>query len=647
MKNSSILAGSCCLLLNSISLAEDKTDSLLDLSWEELTQVKVIIATGSEQPIHKASATVTVINADDIKKTGATNLADILESVPGVHIKYDSFGSRPLIHMRGANSHQTLLMVNGNPMKDLVWAFGAFWKGIPASAIARVEVIRGPGSALYGADAVAGVINVITKTAAGIKQTEMGMRAASFDTQTAFIQSGGEWYGHKLGITAEFSTTDGYDPRIDQDASGFAGKAQYGWDNQDIRFSIAREHFQFLASYMSHDDLETGMTGGGNLDPVTSADDERYDLDLIYNNQEFSQDWGLEFKLHYQDLNYSSGDGFRETHPDVTYTVGKLNHISSSERQARFESIGQYSGISDHSIRIGAGYNWQDLYEVKQQTNYPATDNFSPEESREIYYLFVQDVWSFANDWELTIGARYDHYSDFGGTVNPRLALVWQSSENLTTKFLYGQAFRAPSFQELYFDTSRSRSNPNLDPEESETLELAFSYAALKNLQLGLNIYQLEITNNISKDSSGRYQNTGRHKIHGVEIELDWQIIDNLTFSGNYAYNNPDNNEFRNVTSPQQSAYFRSDWQFIQGWNWDLQANWVADRERSERDSRSDMDDYIITDTTLRYTGLKQWEFAASVRNLFDEDAREHIGQVQDDLPLPERNFYAEIRYKF
>ncbi len=635
------------MLLNSLSLAEDQTDSLLELSWEELTQVKVIIATGSEQSIKKASATVTVISEDDIKKTGAVNLTGILESVPGVHIKYDSFGYRPLIHMRGANSHQTLLMVNGNPMKDLVWAFGAFWKGIPASAIARVEVIRGPGSALYGADAVAGVINVITKTAGEIETTEVGLRTGSFDSKTAFLQSGGEWYGHKLGITAEFSTTDGHDPKIDPDFSNYTGKAQYGWDNQDIRFSIAREHFKFLASYMSHDDLETGMTGGGNLDPVTSADDERYDLDLIYENKDFSQNWGLELKLHYQDLEYSSGDGFRETHPDITFPNGMINRISSSERQARFESIGQYSGISDHSIRIGAGYNWQDLYDVKQQTNYPTTDTFAPEKSRKIYYFLAQDVWAFAEDWELTIGARYDHYSDFGDTINPRLALVWQSTENLTTKFLYGQAFRAPSFQELYSDTSRSRPNPDLDPEESETIELVFSYAVQKNLQLGLNLYQLEITDIISKDGSRRYQNTGRHKIHGVEIEADWQVSDSISLSGNYAYNNPDINEFRNVTSPQQSVYFRSDWQFMPDWNWDVQANWIADRERSDNDTRSDMDDYIVTDTTLRYSGLKQWEFSASVRNLFDEDAREHVGRVGDDLPLPERNFYAEVRYKF
>lgn len=683
------LAGLVGLLLASSSYAADDSDSLLDLSFEELTKVKVIIATGTEQTIADAPSVVTVVTAEDIKLTGATNLTEILETVPGIHIKSSPFGNRPLVRMRGSTSTQTLLMVNGTPMKDLVWAFGIFWKGLPASSIARIEVIRGPGSALYGADASAGVINVITKTATKIEDTELGLRAGSFDTQTAWMQSGGQWHGFDLGMTAEFSTTDGHDPKIKADgqtrldntfasnASLAPGKAQYGWDNQDIRFSIANEHWRFLASYMKHDNLETGMTGAGNLDPVTSADDERYDLDLIYKNDDFSKDWGVEAKIHYQDLDYSSGDGFQEnppgaTFPDGTYPDGLINHMDSSERQLRFEASSLYSGISNHSIRVGAGYNWQDLYEVEQQRNFgqgpdgstlpaggPVVDvsdtpfAFAPEKTRRIRHIFLQDVWTLTDDWQLTIGARYDHYSDFGDTVNPRLALIWKSTAKLTTKLMYGEAFRAPSFQELYADTSRTLANPDLDPEESETIELAFTYAATKNVNLSMNLFHFEISDFIRAQlvpgqSRPQFKNTGKHKTVGVEIEASWQATQHLKLSGNYTYRDPDDNEFRVVEEPEQDAYLRSDWQLAPGWNWNIQANWIADRERADSDPRSNVDNYTITDTTIRYSGLKQWEFAASARNLFDEDAREHTGQaIPDDLPLPERNFYAEVRYKF
>jgi len=307
------------------------------------------------------------------------------------------------------------------------------------------------------------------------------------------------------------------------------------------------------------------------------------------------------------------------------------------------------------------------LYRVKQEVNFgtgadgnvitpgdPIEDIsdtayvFAPERTRKIHHVFLQDAWAFADDWELTTGVRYDHYSDFGETVNPRIALTWQSTKNLTTKLMYGQGFRAPSYQELYAITSRSTPNANLEPEESETIELAFAYTATKDIHLGMNLFNFETTDFIARDENRQYQNSGTHKIQGVELEAKWQVTKNIVLSGNYTHRNPDDNEYRQVSEASQEAYFRSDWRFHTDWNWNVQASWIADRERADSDTRSDMDDYIITDTTLRYTGLEQWEFAASIRNLFDEDAREHAGaSVEDDLPLAERNFYAEVRYKF
>ncbi len=635
-------------------------DSLLTMSIEELTQVKVIIATGLEQTKSNAPATVTLITEDDIKKTGATNLADVLQTVPGINIRHSAFGYRPEVRIRGSAGTQTLLMINGNPIRDLVWNFGLFWKGIPATAIERVEVIRGPGSALYGADASAGVINVITKTTGTISKNEAGIRAGSFDSQDGWVQYGDQWHDFNIAFTADYSTTDGDIPGINN-----FNNVAYGYDNQDIRFSMANKNWQFLANYMHHNNLDTQITGAGFYDPVTSADDNRYDLDLIYTDNNFSDNWGIKTKLHYQDLNYDSNKGFRETPPDNQFPEGRLNQMSSSERQARFDFLANFSGFSQHTITLGSGYNWQDIYKVDQIVNFDINNNympptnitgtdraFTPEKSREISYALIQDIWSFAPNWELTAGLRYDHYSDFGDTFNPRLALVWQTTEKLTTKFLYGQAFRAPNFQELYATTSRSIGNPNLDPEETETLEVAFSYHLNPQVQLNTIIYQYTIDKFIRSDSNSVFQNTGKHKITGIEMEAGWQINNQLKFSGNYTWRDPENNEYRVSEEPEQSAYLRSDWQFKPGWNWDIQANWIADRKRADTDTRSNMDNYAITDTTLRYTGLKKWEFAASVRNVFDENAKDQANirtatGYKADLPLMGRNAYAEIRYKF
>jgi iron complex outermembrane receptor protein len=263
---------------------------------------------------------------------------------------------------------------------------------------------------------------------------------------------------------------------------------------------------------------------------------------------------------------------------------------------------------------------------------------FAPEKTRQIGYIYLQDIWNLAPDWELTAGARYDHYSDFGGTLNPRLALVWQSSRRLTSKLMYGQAFRAPSYLELYALTSATTPNPDLTPERSNTWDLSFQYAAAKDFKLGLVLYQFKQTNLIALDGAGKYQNSGNRTSRGIELEAQWQAAKSLRLAGNLAHIEESDATFpRSV--PRDKAYLRADWAFLPEWSWNLQANLIG--------KRVGVSAYNLVDTTLRYSADKNWDFAASIRNLFDADAREYSAPLQDSLPLPERSFYLEARYAF
>ena len=432
-----------------------------------------------------------------------------------------------------------------------------------------------------------------------------------------------------------------------------------------------------LADYSRQHDMEIGLTGAGVLDPLTRAHDTRYDLGLLYNNESFSKNWGLDAQLRYDHLDYSSGDGFQERpagYTDATgsYPDGVINQMRSAERRLNAEIGGLYSGFAEHALRIGAGKTWQDLYYVEQWVNsgtgpdgnpLPAGSTlvnlsdtpyaFAPEKIREINYLFLQDVWSISRNWQLTTGARYDHYSDFGDTLNPRLALVWQTTDRLTSKFMYGEAFRAPSYQELYAETSFTLPNPDLQPERSSTGEIAFSYTATRDLHLGFNLYYFHQTDliravDVAGLSKRQFQNSGEHDIRGAELEAQWQATQALLFSANYSYREQDDNLYRAVDEPDHDAYLRMDWGFEPHWNWNVQANWIGERQRAYTDTRAPVDAYVVTDTTLRFSGLGRWEFAASVRNLMDVDAREYTGSaIPNDLPLPGRNLYAEMRYTF
>ena len=147
---------------------------------------------------------------------------------------------------------------------------------------------------------------------------------------------------------------------------------------------------------------------------------------------------------------------------------------------------------------------------------------FLTEDERRNTYAYIQDVWQFSNDWELTAGLRYDDYSDFGATTNPRLALVWSTSYELTTKFLYGEAFRAPSFaQTRAINNPLIQGNLELQPEQIKSYEVAFDYRPSYDLTLNLNFFHYNWTDIIQfipdfSGSSRTAQNAGEQTGKGL-----------------------------------------------------------------------------------------------------------------------------------
>ncbi|WP_126444030.1 TonB-dependent receptor plug domain-containing protein [Sulfuricystis multivorans] len=621
---------------------------VLALSLEEQMAITVKIASQMEQSMAEAPAVVSVITADDLRATGATNLMEILQSVPGVYVKTNLFGAKPLLSMRGASGVNVLLMIDGAPAKDLVWSPGIFWKGVPANMIERIEIIRGPGSALFGADASAGVINVVTKTAGRISGGEAGLRVGSDDSWAGWLQQGGQWNGFAIAFTADLAGSEGHSPWIARDKLGSAGHAYFGHDDADLHLSIARQHWRLLVDHTRHEDVGIGLTGAAVLDPLTRAKDRQSSLALLYQNDAVSADWGLSGEARFRDLAYDSGNGFWERPPGP----GELrNVLAVAERRVDVELMAHYRGRRDHLGQFGAGHVWQTPYDVSQTLNgVPAV--FVPEKTRRNAYLFVQDIWHIAPEWELTAGARYDHYSDFGSTLNPRLALVWQSSPRLTTKLMYGQAFRAPSYLELYSQTAANAANPDLRPERSRTVELSFNYRASRDLNFGLNVYRFVRSDVIAPEALPpyRFANLGRYVSQGIELEAQWQAGRSLRLSGNVsqmqlgAVDDP----LRDLAVPRRQAYLRADWMIAPKWHWNLQAHWFDRRPLPANDPRMPLGSALLLSTSLRYFHGSDWEFAATLRNLADRDLHEYSSRaLVDNLPLPGRSFAAELRYKF
>ncbi|HEC17093.1 MAG TPA: TonB-dependent receptor [Sedimenticola sp.] len=672
----------CLLMLGVSGLAAQTLDeeeaALLGLYGDEEL---ISIATGSHQPITKAPAVASVITAEDIRDMGATDLDQVLETVPGLHVAYDVIGYNPIYTVRGIYSQynpQVLFLVNGVPMQSLhTGSRHLVWGGMPVEAIQRIEVIRGPGSAVYGADAFSGVINIHTKTRRDISQTEFGVRAGSFDTQDYWALYGGDWGDLEVAAMLEFRTTDGQRERITADGAtpfgiSFApGPVELSRNNLDARIDIGYKLWRLRAGLQRRRDFGLGAGLGSALDPQGRYASDRWNVDLTYDNPLFTDNWEVEGQISFRNTSQEVEEDVLLMPPGGVFPNGMIGNPEVFENHWRLDLSAFYTGFERHKVRIGAGYFLADIYKVKEEKNFTKTlaplpggltdvsDDpnrvFMPEDDRNNRYLVLQDIWQFANDWELTAGVRYDNYSDFGDTVNPRLALVWSTSYNLTNKFLYGRAFRAPSFAEARVTNNPViESNPDLDPETIQTFEWAMDYRASDELHLGANLFKYRWKDIIELDAANKFQNAGRQTGYGLELEAEWRPLHNLNISGNYAYQRSEDKETDHVVAgaPNHQLYLRADWEFRPDWNLDTRLNWVGERKRGAGDSRSGLDDYRMLDMTLRYKPANgQWELAVAGRNLFNTDAREpttgtNAAAIPGDLPLAGRSFFVELRYR-
>lgn len=649
------------------------------------------IATGSRQLISKAPSTATVITAEDIRAIGATDLDEVLETVPGLHVLRTRKLYSPLYSFRGVVSEynpQVLVLVNGIPITNLFQGDrNMVWGGMPVHGIARIEVVRGPGSALYGADAFSGVINIITKGRGDIGDGEVGARIGSFGSREVWWLGGGEWNGVDLAMSMEVYDTDGHDKIVPADtqslldglfgtsASSAPGPVNTGRQGAEVRLDASKGDWRLRLGYQGRDHVESGAGVAPVLDPLGYGASDRFNADLTYHNTEFAKDWDVTAQLSYFDVTQEVPRSFL-LFPEGAFggffPQGVIGTPQVSERHARLNASAFYTGFKGHRLRIGAGYDYADLYEASEYRNFDNgpggtliplagfdTTPFVQTGSRSNYYLFVQDEWSVATDWVLTAGLRYDDYSDFGDSLNPRLAVVWDARFDMTTKLLYGRAFRAPSFAELYtVNNPVQLGNPQLAPETIDTLELVWDYRPLSDWRMTASLFAYEMADIIrfvadsAPATTGRAQNTGEQSGYGYELEAEWTLSPTLQLRGNYAYQRSEDEQTDTDAgyAPHRQLYVRADWEMVPDWTLNTQLTWVGDRKRVSGDARPDIDDYTTVDMTLRYMGLgDHWEAALSVRNLFDEDIREPsiAPQIVDDLPMAGRSLYGEIRYRF
>lgn len=691
------------LLLASVASAAETDEEELALAYGDPAMVS--IATGRQQDLSRAPAVASVITAADIEAMGATELEQVLARVPGLHVSVNHFTFTPIYSFRGiftAYNSQVLVLVNGIPITNaFLGNRGTAWGGMPLENISRIEVIRGPGSALYGADAFAGVINIITKTAAEIDGTQVGLRAGSFDSQEAWLQQGSRQGQLEMAFYVRVGHTDGHQPVIEQDlqsildglfqnmdpsipavslAPGRASTERYA---ADARADLAYGPWRLRAAYQGRE-LGSGAGLAESLDPKSRGEITRRFVDLSYQSANLVPDWELAAVAGFYDVREVPGEQPFMLFPRGAFAgafpEGVIGNAGHAERHSHVSLTAFFTGFLQHRLRLGAGYRLEDMYETTETKNYRieldgdgnpvfvhlggtvdvsgTPDVFLTPHRREITYAFAQDEWSLAPDWTLTTGLRHDHYSDFGGTTNPRVALVWDAAYNLVVKALHGRAFRAPSFAEQYnINNPVTLGNPGLEPETIETSELAFAWQPRPALHTDLSLFHYHMRDIIrfvpgdSPASGVRAQNVGSQTGHGLELEGRWDTTNTLRLTGNVSLQRAiDGTTDKEAgLAPRQRYFAQADWRFAPQWQLGTTLNHVADRKRQTGDNRPEIDDYTTLDLSLRRDHLfGNGEVRATLLNVFDADAREPSlapGNIVRDLPLPGRAFYVQLQY--
>ncbi|MGR3218361.1 MAG: TonB-dependent receptor plug domain-containing protein [Candidatus Anammoxibacter sp.] len=325
-------------------------------------------------------------------------------------------------------------------------------------------------------------------------------------------------------------------------------------------------------------------------------------------------------------------------------------------------------------LTLGFDYKWERQDNVSSHANFDPITNASlgsiqnvsdthwiRRVYRQVWAIYMQDKWDITNDLGITIGIRHDHYSDFEGTTNPRIALVWDFMENATLKLLYGQAFRAPAFKELYvINNPVQLGNPDLKPETIRTYEVGLGYKFRDwfstNVNYFFNVIRDEIKVGPATTANGPqpWENQGGSNIQGVEFEARADLSDFWKWGGyafaNYTYLDAESKGDPLPDVPKHKGNIGVNLGITKYLNANLHTFISGSRIRAEADTRDDSSGYALMNLSLTakdfFKGLK---VKASLFNLLDKDYTDPapMNTLPHDLPRPGRTFFIELGFEY
>lgn len=565
----------------------------------------VVTANRFQQPVNTVLAPVSVVTRQDIDRWQSASVTDVMRRLPGVGIAQNGgLGQSSSLFIRGTNSSHVLILVDGVRLNQAGVSGSSDLSQFPISLVQRIEYIRGPRSAVYGSDAIGGVVNIITTREKDGTTLNAGLGSNGYQSYNGTTQQ-------KLGdntrvtLSGDYTYTKGYDvvadgntggqPQTDRD--GFMSKSLYG----------ALEH--------SFSDEWSGFVRGYGYDNRTAYDNSPYMGVLVDTRQLYSQTWDAGVRFN-NDIFHSQLTSSYSHSKDYNYDP-RLGRYDST---ATLDEIKQYNMQWANSVdvghgNIGAGVDWQ------KQTTEPGTNYVTDGYELRNTGLFLTALQQFG-EFTFEGAVRGDDNSQFGDHGTWQGSAAWEFVDGYRFVASYGTAFKAPNLGQLY----GFYGNEHLDPEESKQWEGAF-----EGLTAGVNWrvsgYRNDVDNLIDYDYNlNQYYNVGKARIKGIEATASFDTGP-LSHTLSYDYLDARNTQTDELLlrRAKQQVKYQLDWQ-VYDFDWGVTYHYLGTRY----DTAFDPNTY--TSENVKMGGVSLWDLAVSypvtshltvrgkIANLFDKD---------------------------
>lgn len=476
----------------------------------------VVIATRTEKFVSEVPCSVTVITADDIKKSTPQTIADIFRDIQGVQVQGGGTPGMPIrLSLRGLtighNAQHTLVLIDGRRIND------AYEGDVDASllsfdAIERIEILRGPASALYGSNATGGVINIITKRGTKKPFTEISISGGEYNTQHYTVRHGWKMGGFDYFATLSRFLTDGYLKNSD------GSRRDWEASSADINTGVTMNDGSELRFFL-----------GGYIGEGTDEASER------------------KITRDYQALSYA-----RRWNKDLNARLNVKVYRNGEER--KYEWKGGFPGIYNYQTAgvdvqqsLLPGNAHQATVGIEARGDSVDIDDISNpvgEKTDGLFAVYVQDEIFIEDGIRLTIGVRGDHANNLGTKISPRAGIVYSVSSDVEFFGSASLAYRAPAISHRYTRIEWMgmlfEGNPDLEPETMTAYEIGMRGRWMNNFQMELSAFFLSLDKGFDfmmfPDGVFRAQNVAQTEINGIETSARYGVFNWLNVYGTYTF---------------------------------------------------------------------------------------------------------------